>query len=125
MKIIKTFLCIIFGIIFINAGLDKFFNYMHIPPLEPELMKVNEAFGLIQWLIPLVGAFEIIGGALFIHPKSTALGALILFPIVIGIMIHTTYWAPESLLIPAIVFLIELYALYENRNKYLPIINFK
>jgi putative oxidoreductase len=118
MKIVKFIICFLFGLMFINAGLDKFFHYMPIPPLEPELQKVDEAFRTIQWLLPLVGAIEVIGGILFIIPKTRALGALMLLPILIGIMVHTTYWAPEALLIPTIIFLIELFILYENADKY-------
>lgn len=121
MKIVKFIICFLFGLMFINAGLDKFLHYMPVPSLEPELQKVDEAFGTIQWLMPLVGSFELIGGILFILPKTRALGALVLFPIMIGIMIHTTYWAPESLLVPSIIFLIELYILYDNRERYKPI----
>jgi putative oxidoreductase len=118
MKIVKFLICLLFGLMFINAGMDKFFHYMPVPPLEPELQIVDEAFRTIQWLLPLVGAIEVIGGILFIIPKTRALGALMLLPILIGIMVHTTYWAPEALLIPTIIFLIELFILYENADKY-------
>jgi putative oxidoreductase len=121
MKITKFILCLLFGLLFINAGLDKFLHYMPVPPLEPELQKVNEAFGTIQWLMPLVGAIELIGGILFIFPKTRAFGAIMLLPVMVGIMIHTSYWAPESLLIPTLVFLINLWILWDNKEKYRPI----
>lgn len=124
MKLFKFTLCLLLGLMFINAGLDKFLHYMPVPPLEPELQKVDQAFRTIQWLLPLVGFIEFIGGILFIHPKTRALGALILFPIIVGIMIHTIYWAPQALLIPIIIGLIELYVLYDNRKKYQSIIDF-
>lgn len=122
MKIVKFILCLLLGLIFINAGLDKFFQYMPVPPLKPELQNVDEAFRTIQWLLPLVGFVEVIGGFLFIIPKTRALGAIILLPIFLGIMIHTSYWAPEALLIPSILFIVEMFILYENRKKYQSII---
>ena len=58
---------LLFGLMFVNAGLNKFFNYMPMPKDMPEsTMKVMTAFGDIGWLIPLVGVVEIIGGVFFI-----------------------------------------------------------
>ncbi|HEU4495784.1 MAG TPA: DoxX family protein, partial [Flavobacterium sp.] len=65
MKIIKTVLCVLFALMFVNSGLNKFFNYMPMPELKPEDLKIYEAFGTIRWLMPLVGLIEILGGLLF------------------------------------------------------------
>jgi uncharacterized membrane protein YphA (DoxX/SURF4 family) len=47
--------CILFGLMFINSGLNKFFNYMPMPTDMPEKMiKVMTAFMEIGWLMPLV-----------------------------------------------------------------------
>ena len=54
---------LLFGIMFINAGLDKFFKFMPMPENMPEkMLKAMEAFNEIGWLMPLVGIAEIIGG---------------------------------------------------------------
>lgn len=80
-------LSLLFGLMFINAGLNKFLNYMPIPVDLPEKMiKVMTAFMEINWLMPLVGFVEILGGMLFIIPKTRALGAIMIFPIMIGIL---------------------------------------
>lgn len=34
MKIVKNILCILFGLLFINAGLDKLLHYMPVPPMD-------------------------------------------------------------------------------------------
>jgi uncharacterized membrane protein YphA (DoxX/SURF4 family) len=47
---------LLFGLMFINAGLNKFLNYMPVPTDLPEsMMKVMGAFMQITWLMPLVG----------------------------------------------------------------------
>ncbi len=75
--------CLLYGLLFINSGLNKFFNYMPIPEEMPEeAMKMFQAMMQISWLMPLLGLFEIIGGVLVIIPRFRALGALILTPIV-------------------------------------------
>lgn len=50
----------LFGLIFINSGLNKFFNYMPMPENMPEnMMKLMNAFLEIGWLMPLVAIAEI------------------------------------------------------------------
>lgn len=114
---------LLFGLIFINAGLNKFFNYMPVPEDLPEnMLKVMEAFMTIGWLMPLVAVVEIIGGILFIIPKTRALGAIVIFPVIIGILLTHIVNAPSGLPIAIVLFLIDLWVLYENRRKYYPII---
>src|ERR1700710_1201082 len=79
---------LLMGLFFINAGLNKFFNYMPMPKDIPEkMLKAFGAFMEIGWLMPLVGLAEIIGGLLIIIPRTRALGALIIFPVMVGIVL--------------------------------------
>lgn len=117
MKILKLILFVLFGLMFINAGLDKFLHYMPIPPLEPEVLKVGEAFVSIKWLMPLVGAVELIAGLLFIFPKTRLLGALMIFPVMVGILLHNAVYMPSGLAIAGVLFLINVWVMYENRGK--------
>src|SRR5690606_29029972 len=118
MKIFKFILCLFFGIIFFNSGLDKFLHYMPVPEMEPEIMKIGEAMMALKWIIPLTGTIEIIGGILFIFPKTRALGAIVILPVMVGILIHNATFMPSGLIIAGILFLINLWTLHENREKY-------
>lgn len=117
-------LSLLFGLIFINGGLNKFFNYMPMPENPPaEGMKDFGAMMEISWLMPLVAVAEIVGGILIIIPKTRALGAIIIFPMMVGIllthMIVDTSNLPVALVLAAILGWI----IYENREKYLPMIS--
>ena len=113
---------LLFGLMFINAGLNKFFNYMPPPEDLPEsMMKVMGALMEITWLMPLVGIVEIIGGALFVSNKYRALGAIIILPVNVGILLTNIFNAPSGLPIAAVLFAINLWAMYENREKYMPL----
>jgi len=122
MKIVKFIACLLFGLMFINAGLDKFLHYMPMPELPADLQKLNEAIGSIKWLIPLVGLVEIIGGLLFIFPKTRALGAIVILPVMVGIMIHNATFMPEGLAIAGVLFLINIWMIIDNRAKYKPML---
>ncbi|MGU3376723.1 DoxX family protein [Chryseobacterium sp. M5A1_1a] len=120
MKYIKLILCILFGIMFINAGLDKFFHYNPTPQLTEAQMKIYAAFGEIGWLLPLVGAVEVIGGLLFIFPKTRALGAIVILPVLVGILIHNLFRDPSNLgiTISVVLFLINIWIIIDNKEKY-------
>lgn len=123
-KILFT-LSLLFGLMMINAGLDKFFHYMPMPKEMPEnLVKAFNAFTAIGWLMPLVGLIELIAGALFIFPKTRALGALMIFPVIIGILLTNTVTDTSGFPIAIIFVLVELWALYDNREKYQAIYKF-
>ncbi|MBK5245434.1 MAG: DoxX family membrane protein [Eubacteriaceae bacterium] len=117
-------LCLLFGLMFINAGLNKFFNYMPVPEDMPEdSMQMFTAMMQIGWLMPLIAIAEIIGGILFILPKLRALGAVILAPIMTGIMLTHFTIAPEGLTIAIPLLAIYIWVIYENRGKYLAMVN--
>ena len=116
-------LSILFGLMFINSGLNKFFNYMPMPEGLPEnMMKVMAAFMEIGWLMPLVAVAEIVGGLLFITNKYRALGAIIIFPVMIGILLTHIITAPSGLPVALVLLAINLWVIIENREKYLPMI---
>ncbi|TAH06514.1 MAG: DoxX family membrane protein [Sphingobacteriia bacterium] len=115
--------CLLFALIFINAGLNKFFNYMPMPADLPESMKkLMAAFMQTSWLMPLVGVVEVIGGVLFVIPKYRALGAITVFPVTIGILLTNIINAPSGLPIALVLLAINLWAIIENREKYYPML---
>ncbi|MCD1115665.1 DoxX family protein [Chryseobacterium turcicum] len=120
MKIIKLIICLLFGLMFINAGLNKFFNYMPMEKPSPEQMELFAAFGKIFWLMPLVGIVEIIGGLLFIFPKTRALGAIVILPVMVGIVIHNFMMDKSTMgmSIAGVLFLINLWIIIDNKEKY-------
>ncbi|NHM07112.1 DoxX family membrane protein [Flavobacterium sp. CYK-4] len=114
---------LLFGLMFINAGLNKFFEYMPMPEnLSEKMMKTMQAFMEIGWLMPLVGAAEVVGGLLVIFPKTRALGALIIVPIMFGIMLTNTVTDSSGLPIALVFLAMLLWMLYENRAKYAPLL---
>jgi uncharacterized membrane protein YphA (DoxX/SURF4 family) len=110
---------LLFGLLFINSGLNKIFQYMPMPKDMPEnMMKVVEAFEAIVWLMPLIAVVEIIGGILVIIPKYRALGALMILPIMVGILLTHIYNAPSGLPVALILVAVLTWIMIENRHKY-------
>ncbi len=96
---------------------------MPVPKEMPEKMvKVGKAFADISWLMPLVGAIEILGGLLLILTRTRALGAIVLVPVLTGILLTNISIAPSGLPIVFALIAIILWVIIDNRKKYLPMI---
>jgi uncharacterized membrane protein YphA (DoxX/SURF4 family) len=116
-------LALLFGLMFINAGFNKFLNYMPMPGnLPAKMAKAMAAFTEIGWLMPLIGIAEIVGGILFIIPRTRALGALIIAPVMVGIFLTNIVQDTSGLPIVIILGAILIWIMYESRAKYLPLI---
>jgi uncharacterized membrane protein YphA (DoxX/SURF4 family) len=113
---------LLFGLMFINAGLNKFFNYMPVPEDMPkDAMAMFGALMQIKWLMPLIGIAEIVGGLLIIIPRSRPLGAIVIFPVMTGILL-TALSLSSGLAMVLVLFVILIWIIIENWSKYLPMI---
>ena len=114
---------ILFGLMFLNAGLNKFFQYMPVPDNLPEnMVKIFNALMEFKWLLPLIAVAEITGGVLFMIPKVRALGAIVIFPVMVGIVLTHLVNDPSGLLVALVLFAVNIWAIIENWGKYLVMI---
>jgi uncharacterized membrane protein YphA (DoxX/SURF4 family) len=121
-KVLTVFSALL-GLMMINGGLNKFFNYMPMPEEMPEAMtKDFAALMEIVWLMPLLAVAEIVGGILVIFPKTRALGALVLFPIVVGSVLTHVIVEPSGIPVALAIAGIMGWIIADNWHKYLPII---
>lgn len=113
---------LLFGLMMINGGLNKFFNYI---PLEmgKEAMDLMNVFKSSGWVFNLVAIVEIIAGILIIIPKTRALAAIMIFPITIGIALFHVFQDPANLIMGFVFLAINLWIIFENREKYMPMIS--
>ena len=123
-KKVNFILSVLFGLLFLNSGLNKFLNYMPAPDDMPEAAgQLMYAFANSGWLFPLIAIVEILGGILYVLPRFRPLGAVIIFPILIGILLFHLVQAPSGILIPFLLLVINSWIMVENREKYLPMIS--
>lgn len=120
---ILNILSIIFGLLLLNGGLAKFFQYMPVPTnLPAEVVKDNAALLEIAWLMPLIAVAELIGGLLIIYPRTRALGALVVFPVMVGVLLIHMFVDTSNLPIALVIWAILLWILFDNREKYLSLL---
>ena len=113
---------VLFGLVMINSGLNKFFNYMPAPKEMPEkMLAAMKAYMEIGWLIPLVGVAEVLGGLLLIFPRTRALGAIVILPVLTGILLSNISTSSNLLIVFALIAII-LWVIIDSWDKYLPMI---
>ncbi len=113
---------LLFGIIMINGGLNKFLNYL---PLEMDkaAMDLINVFKSSGWIFNLIAVIEIMAGILIIIPKTRALAAIMIFPVMIGIVFFHIFQDPANIIMSLVLLIINLWIIFENREKYMPMIN--
>ncbi len=121
-KYILIVLCALLGLMMLNSGFNKFFHYMEMPEMGAEAGALLGAFMASKWLFPLVAIAEIVGGAAIAIPRTRALGAVILFPIVLGIMLFHAVQDTGNIIVSIIMLAIVLFVIVDNREKYMPMI---
>ncbi|MDX1627460.1 MAG: DoxX family protein [Fulvivirga sp.] len=114
---------ILFGLMMVNSGLNKFLNFMPQPEMSQEAMGLMSSFAASGWMFPLIAVIEITGGVLIAIPRYRALGAIIILPITAGIFLFHLVLEHATLLISIILLAINVWVIVENRSKYLPMIN--
>lgn len=97
---------------------------MPVPEDLPQnVMNMFNAIVQIGWLMPLIATAEIVGGLLFIIPKYRALGAIIILPVMTGILLAHITVAPSGLPMALALLAVLVWVIIENREKYLPMIS--
>lgn len=123
MKIVRTIFFVLFALMFINAGLNKFLNYMPVPDMPAEMQTASNAIVTLKWLIPLTGLIELVGGLLILFPRTRALGAIMILPVMIGIICHNAVFMPSGMLIAGVLLLINVWMIADNWKKYQPMMS--
>ena len=97
---------------------------MPVPDDLPQnMIEVMTAMMTIGWLMPLVAVAELVGGVLFMIPKMRALGAIVIFPVMVGIVLTHIFNAPSGLPLALVLIAINIWVIFENRQKYMAIIH--
>ena len=112
----------LFGLMMVNSGLNKFLNYMPMPEMAEAAGQLMYAFMQAKWLFPLIAVVEIVAGILLITNKFRALGAIMILPVVVGIVLFHLVLDPAGNMISFILLAINGWVIFENRESYFPMI---
>ncbi|MFT5956111.1 MAG: putative oxidoreductase [Cyclobacteriaceae bacterium] len=117
-------MCCVFSwhLCLLNSGFNKFFNYMPVPDMKAGATLLMMAFSKSGWVLSLVGIVEIVSGILFALPKYRALGAIVLLPVVVGILVFHLVQEPNGNPVGIILSALNGYIIFEKLDRYKPMI---
>lgn len=88
---VSTILGLLLGLVLLVFGLNKFFNFMPMPPMEGEAAEFMGALGKAGYF-PILGVLEVVIGLLLITRKWIGFALVLLAPIAVNMLIfHFKY----------------------------------
>src|SRR5580704_16454616 len=87
---------VLMGLAFVVFGLNKFLQFLTLPPF-PE--KAGAFFGALLatgYMIPLVAVTEIVSGALLVIGRFVPLALVMITPVVVNILLFSAFLDPAG-----------------------------
>lgn len=109
---------ILFGLLMVNSGLNKFLQYMPMPEMTPEAGALMGAFLEAGYMFPLVAVVELLAGAMIISKRFNALGAVLMMPITVNIFLIHTVLDPAGFVMGAILLVLNIWFLLDDKEKF-------
>lgn len=119
MNIITTIARVLLGLIFVVFGLNFWFNFISMPQ-PPAGSPPALFFGAIYptGFLAVVKVIEVLGGALLLSGRFTALGLTLVGPVVVNIVLFDIFLAGAFNPLGAAVAVLSLVVLYGKRENF-------
>lgn len=119
---IHNILSMIAGAVMAIFGLNKFLQFMSMPEMGADASAFMGALGASGWFFPLLAVVEITGGIFLLLNKYRPLGAIVLFPALVGIVLFHLFMDPGGIVVGGVIFLIVLWTIVRNSDRYMHMI---
>jgi putative oxidoreductase len=115
---IKIVLRIVLALILIIFGANKFLNFMPAPEFPEAAGNFWGALAKTGYMIPFIGATEIIVGLLLILNKWVGFALIVLAPIAVNMVLFHINLAPAAIGPAALVTILNAILIYAYWDKY-------
>ena len=109
---------ILLGAMLIVFGLNKFLQFMSMPPPAPEMGAFMGALFATGYIFPLIAVIEITTGILFLANKFTALAAILLFPVMLNAFLAHLFLDPAGIRAAALIISMNVFLFFAYKEKY-------
>ncbi len=118
MKIATLIVRILVGGLMLFASLSYFFKFGEQPAPVGDMKTVMDGFMASKYLLPLAKSVELIAGLTIISGKFMKIGAVILVPVTLNILLINVFMMPEGIPIASALFVGNLFLIYTNWDSY-------
>ena len=115
---ITMVLRLLLAIILLVFGLNKFFNFMPMPPMEGPPGDFMAALGKTGYMFPLIALTEVVAGALLLVNKFKGLALILVSIISVNIVLFHIALAPAGIGLAAVVAILNIILIYANWKKF-------
>jgi putative oxidoreductase len=109
---------VLLGLIFVVFGLNIFLHFIPTPPPPPSLVGDFSKALLLSHYLHVVGALQVIGGALLLIGRFVPLGLLMLGPVIVNIDLIHILMDPSGLPMAAFVSILAIFLLWRYRDAF-------
>lgn len=110
---------VLLGGIFFVFGLNGFFNWFPLPPMNPVMTRFNEHMQGTKIIMPVVKAFEVVFGLCLILDWMTFFATLALLPICFFIVLaHLVFNRPKGLTMAGVFTVLPGILLWQQQEQF-------
>ncbi len=117
-----TLLPVLLGVLMLVFGLNKYLHFLEDFSLRPAAQAFWDGLKGTGYFFEWLGAVEMLCGLLLLFPRTRLVGATVLLPIAVNIIVFHLFLAPEAIVFGLAVFLLDLQVLWANRAAFRPLV---
>ncbi len=121
MSKVKLITRILLGFILLVFGLNKFLEFMPMPPLTPEAGEFMGALVKTGYMMPIVAVVEIITGLLILFNKYLPLALIIAFPVILNAFLFHLFLDVSGIGGAALTIILLIYQMVTQKKSYQPL----
>jgi putative oxidoreductase len=118
MKVATIIARVLLGFIFVVFGLNIFLHFIPTPPPPPSLVGDFSKALLMSHYLQVVGALQVIGGALLLIGRFVPLGLLLIGPVIVNIDLVHILMDPSGLPMAAFISILAIFLLWRHRDAF-------
>src|SRR5882724_12815577 len=122
MKVATIIARVLLGLIFVVFGSNIFLHFIPTPPPSPSLVGDFSKALFLSHYLHVVGALQVIGGALLLIGRFVPLGLLLLGPVIVNILLFHAFLMPEGIGPGLVVTALFLFLLWRYREAFIPLL---
>jgi len=125
MKKAKLIIRILFGLMLVIFGLNKFLQFMPMPPLPEAASQFMAALVQSGYLMVVVAVVEVAVGILLLINKYQAFALVIIFPIMLNAFLFHLFLDIAGIVGAAMAITMNILLLYTNKGSYSNLLKIK
>ncbi len=121
----KLIIRILFGLMLVVFGLNKFLQFMPMPPMPEAAGEFMGALVKSGYLMVVVALVEIAAGVLLLINKYQSLALIIVFPVILNAFLFHLFLDPQGIGGAAFAMAMNIFLFFANKESYKSILKNK